>query len=109
MVEPLVLYPVLWLMFCHGGWCYCHLVAKLYKIADVIAMVAVVIATFFFFFLWLMLLPQWLMLLPLGTFVLADVIAVVADVITTQGDWGALADVKAQIVVDVITTGQHLL
>ena len=48
MVEPLVLYPVLWLMFCHGGWCYCHLVAKIYKIADVIAMVAVVIATFFF-------------------------------------------------------------
>ena len=101
MVEPLVLYPVLWLMFCHGGWCYCHLVAKLYKIADVIAMVAVVIATFFFFL--------WLMLLPLGTFVLADVIAMVADVITTQGDWGALADVKAKFVVDVITTGQHLL
>ena len=62
--------------------------------ADVIAMVAVVIATFF---LWLMLLPQWLMLLPLNTFVLADVIAMVADVITTQGDWGALADVKAKL------------
>ena len=60
--------------------------------ADVIAMVAAVIATFF---LWLMLLPQWLMLLPLGTFVLADVIAMVADVITTQADWGALADVQA--------------
>ena len=59
---------------------------KLYKMADVIAMVAVF---FFFFFLWLMLLPQWLMLLPLGTLVLADVIAMVADVITTQGDWGA--------------------
>ena len=44
-----------------------------------------------------MLLPQWLMLLPLGTFVLADVIAMVADVITTQGDWGALADVKAKL------------
>ena len=27
---------------------------------------------------------------------LADVIAMVADVITTQGDWGALADVKAK-------------
>ena len=79
-------------MFCHGGWCYCHLVAKLYKIADVIAMVAVVLATFFFFFFFL-----WLMLLPLGTFVLADVIAMVADVITTQGDWGALADVKAKL------------
>ena len=44
-----------------------------------------------------MLLPQWLMLLPLSTFVLADVIAMVADVITTQGDWGALADVKAKL------------
>ena len=63
MVEPLVLYPVLWLMFCHGGWCYCHLVAKLYKIADVIAMVAVVIATFFF---------------------VADVTTTVADVIATR-------------------------
>ena len=67
MVEPLVLYPVLWLMFCHGGWCYCHLVAKLYKIADVIAMVAVVIATFFFFF-----------------FFVADVTTTVADVIATR-------------------------
>ena len=45
--KTLVLYPVLWLMFCHGGWCYCHLVAKLYMMADVIAMVAAVIATFF--------------------------------------------------------------
>ena len=44
-----------------------------------------------------MLLPQWLMLLPLSTFVLADVIAMVVDVITTQGDWGALADVKAKL------------
>ena len=60
-------------------------------LADVIAIVAGVIATF----LWLMLLPQWLMLLPLGTFVLADVIAMVADVITTQGVWGCLAGVKA--------------
>ena len=59
--------------------------------ADVIAMVADVIATF----LWLMLLPQWLMLLPIGTFVLADVIAKGSDVITTQGEWGSLADVKA--------------
>ena len=68
--------------------------------ADAIAMAAVVIATFFFFFfffLWLMLLPQWLMLLPLSTFVLADVIAMVADAIATQGDWGALADVKAKL------------
>ena len=72
---------------------------KLYKMADVIAMV------FFFFFFFFFL---WLMLLPLGTLVLADVIAMVADVITTQGDWGALADVKANVV-DVITTGQHLL
>ena len=54
--------------------------------ADVIAMVADVIATFFF---------KWLMLLPLGTFVLADVIAIGSDVITTQGEWGLLADVKA--------------
>ena len=46
-------------------------------------------------FLWLMLLPQWLMLLPIGTFVLADVIAMGSDVITTQGEWGCLADVKA--------------
>ena len=37
------------------------------------------------------------MLLSLSTFVLADVIAMVADVITTQGDWGALADVKANL------------
>ena len=51
-----------------------------------------VIATFF---LWLMLLPQWLMLLPIGTFVLADVIAMGSDVMTTQGEWGCLADVKA--------------
>ena len=56
-------------------------------------MVAVVIATFFFFFFFFL----WLMLLPLGTFVLADVIAMVADVITTQGDWGALANVKAKL------------
>ena len=42
-----------------------------------------------------MLLPQWLMLLPIGTFVLADVIAMGSDVITTQGEWGSLADVKA--------------
>ena len=44
-----------------------------------------------------MLLPQWPMSLPLGTFVLADAIAMVADVITTQGDWGALADVEAKL------------
>ena len=62
----------------YDGWCYCH-----------------GSCCYCYFFLWLMLLPQWLMLLPLGTFVLADVIAMVADVITTQGDWGALADVKA--------------
>ena len=60
-------------------------------------MMADVIAMVFFLCVWLMLLPQWLMLLPLGTFVLADVIAMVADVITTQGDWGALADVKAKL------------
>ena len=75
-------------------------------LADVIAIVAGVIATFF---LWLMLLPQWLMLLPLGTFVLADVIAMVADVITTQGVCRVVWQMLKPIVVDVITTGQQFI
>ena len=70
-------------------------------LADVIAIVASVIATCFFFF--------WLMLLPLGTFVLADVIAMVADVITTQGVCRAVWQILKPIVVDVITTSQQFI
>ena len=53
-------------MLCHGGWCYCHLVAIIYIMADVIAMVADVIATFFFFFF------------------VPDVTTTVADVVATR-------------------------
>ena len=49
-------------MLSHGGWCYCHLVAIIYIMADVIAMVAEVIGTFF----------------------VADVTTTVADVVATK-------------------------
>ena len=103
MVKPLFI-PVLWLMFCHGGWCCWHLVAN-----NVGRCYCHSSWCYCYIFLWLMLLPQWLMLLWLGTFVLADVIAMVANVITTQGVCRVVWQMLKPIVVDVITTSQQFI